>query len=63
MKVYVLEGLIPHEGNCVMGVYTSEEAAETAKEIYIITTKSRINIYDAYQITEVEIDQPAVSYF
>jgi hypothetical protein len=63
MKVYVLEGLIPHEGNCLMGVYSSEGAADAAKEVYILSTKDRINIYDNYQITEVEIDQFAVTYF
>lgn len=65
LKVYVLEGIIPYEGTALMGAYTSEAAAAAAKEIFVMQCipPNHRKGYDEYQITEVELDQPAVSYF
>ena len=62
MKVYVLEKCVRHEGAVLMGVYSTEETALAAETTYLI--KANWEPLDiSYQITEVEIDQPAVTYF
>lgn len=63
MKVYVLEECIFREGNVLMGVYSTKETALAAETIYRHNIKPPEPFDRSYQITEVEIDQPAVSYF
>jgi hypothetical protein len=63
MKVYVLEACIHREGSVLMGVYSTQETALAAETIYRHKRKPPEPFDVSYQITEVEIDQPAVSFF
>ena len=54
MRVYVLEGRIPYEGGCVLGVYSTREAAEAAARAYY-----RGDSHMSYVVHEVGVDAPA----
>lgn len=53
MQVYVLEGRIDYEGGCVLGVYSTREAAEAAAQADRRGTSSM-----SYVVHEVEVDAP-----
>lgn len=57
MQVYVLESRIDYEGGCVLGVYSTREAAEAAAD-----AERRRDYGDPqtwYVVHEVEVDAPA----
>lgn len=62
MKVYVLEQCIRYEGAVLMGVYSTKETALAAETVYRHKT-NYLPLDASYQITEVEIDEPAVGFF
>lgn len=54
MQVYVLEGRIDYEGGCVLGVYSTREAAEAAAQADRRGTSSM-----SYVVHQVGVDAPA----
>lgn len=54
MRVYVLEGRIDYEGGCVLGVYSTREAAEAAAQ-----ADRRGDSHMSYVVHEVGVDAPA----
>ena len=54
MQVYVLEGRIDYEGGCVLGVYSTREAAEAAAQ-----ADRRGGSSMSYVVHEVGVDAPA----
>ncbi len=54
MRVYVLEGRIDYEGGCLLGVYSTREAAEAAARADYRATSAM-----SYVVHEVEVDAPA----
>lgn len=51
MQVYVLEGRIDYEGGCVLGVYSTREAAEAA-------ARADGHELDDYVVHAVQVDAP-----
>ena len=62
MVVYALMGAIDYEGDTLLGVYSTEDAARAAKRQYDYdaTVLSR---YDRYWINETEVDAAARPYY
>lgn len=56
MQVYVLEGRIPYEGGCVLGVYSTREAAEAAAQA---ERRGTGDDHMEYVVHEVGVDAPA----
>lgn len=54
MQVFVLEGRIDYEGGCVLGVYSTREAAEAAAR-----ADYRGVSHMSYVVHEVGVDAPA----
>lgn len=54
MQVFVLEGRIAYEGGCVLGVYSTREAAVTAAR-----AEMRADSYMDYVVHQIDVDAPA----
>ena len=59
MVVYALMGAIDYEGDTLLGVYSTEDAAKLQYD-YDATVLSR---YDRYWINETEVDAAARPYY
>lgn len=62
MKVYILYGDVPYEGDEVLGVYLSDEDAQSARDKYIKRTKCQKLTgfqFQSYSIAEYEVGKPA----
>lgn len=55
MQVFVLEGRIPYEGGCVLGVYSTREAAETAARADMRQAGGSMS----YVVHAIGVDDPA----
>lgn len=60
VTVYILEGSFLFEGSDVLGVYSSFEAAQSARDVYIdrVNKDTDLNDYDAYDIHCFVLDTP-----
>ena len=60
MEVFVLLGGIDYEGHSLLGVYSSREAAEAARDVY--DAEARFG-YDWYDVVERVVDAAAETHF
>lgn len=60
VTVYILEGSFLFEGSDILGVYSSFEAAQSARDVYIdrVNEDTDLNDYDTYDIHCFVLDTP-----
>lgn len=59
MEVFVLMGVIDHEGDMLLGVYISEE---DARDAYGVFTRDRDQGFDSYYVARQVFGAPAETY-
>lgn len=56
MKVFVLESLLNYEGSIILGVYSTEEKAETERDRPEV--QKRYDYADDFEISKFVLDAP-----
>ena len=57
--MFVLTLAIDHEGEMLLGVFSSRELAEAASQQFQIDTEHELEAYEHFVIRDIEVDSPA----
>ena len=61
--MFVLTLAIDHEGEMLIGAYSTRELAEAASQQFQIDTEHELEAYEHFVIRDIEVDGPAQYHF